>query len=259
MFSMIASYVASEDAFHCRITDVVLNLKDRHDPFYRHFVQLIPGDRKTLLMVGAMPGMLKSDLTLDELLTVVPELHDHRTLGRPFKKDIIPFIAWHRGLPIPTRFIAPITPPFKATGYTCAVCIRPRDPGATYCPRCRQIILLGRQWPNLDKKAALIESYDPALDGFLCTYTGILLEEINYHLPYFLVFDHQIPGQKKLVVAASWVNHMKGWLTHIQFWNVIAELTNHIRTGEPFDTGILNRSEWKHALYMKQVHGRQIC
>jgi hypothetical protein len=255
---MIARYITSEDAFHCGITDVVLNLKDPNDPFYRNFVMINPGNRKELLMVGAMPAMIKSDLTLNELITVTPELYDHHALGRPFMRDIIPFAAWNRGLPNPPRPIAPFIP-FKTTGYTCEICIRPRTARARYCPRCRNLISKGHRYSYVERVLALKKYYDPILDGFLCAYCGVLLEENNPHDPYFIVFDHIFPGQKELVPAAFWVNDSKGWLTADQYWRVIAALTNHIRTKEPFDTRILTRAEWKRALYLTKVHGRQVC
>jgi hypothetical protein len=159
-------------------------------------------------------------------------------------------------MPVP---VPPFAKPLRATGFKCEVCIRPRKPGNTYCPRCRQLIVMGHRWPKLDKRAALIGNYDPILDGFLCEYTGVLLEEVNFHDPYFLVYDHRIPGQRKLVPAASWVNDMKGWLSDIQFWKVIAEFANHIRTGEAFDAGVLTRSEWKRALRFRRPVGRRVA
>jgi hypothetical protein len=255
----IAAYIPSEDLFHCALFHVPLDLKDPYNPLYRNFVEIFPGRPKDQLMVSALGSMVKSDLTLEEILIVVPALADHHLKGTIFPHDIIPFAAWNREIPAKPRPIAPFTPHFKATAYTCEVCIRPRDAGAHYCPRCRKLIVMGHRWPKLDKRAGLKEYYDPVLDGFLCAYTSVLLEEVDFHDPYFLVYDHIIPGQKKLVPAAFWVNDSKGWLTADQFLKVIGEFTNHIRTGETFDTGVLTRAEWKRALYMKSVHGRRVC
>jgi hypothetical protein len=118
---------------------------------------------------------------------------------------------------------------------------------------------MGHRWPKLDKRAALIGNYDPVLDGFLCEYTGVLLEEVNFHDPYFLVYDHRVPGQKVLVPAASWVNDMKGWLSDVQFWRVIAEFTNHIRTGAPFDKNVITASGWARALRYRPIKGKRVA
>ena len=125
------SYNQALDAFLCALTGVVLNLDNPSDPCYRAFSEVIPGHHQQLIMVSSLGAMLKSDLTQTELLAVVPELHDHYTLGRPFTRNIIPFGAWNRSpfpLPVP---VPPFAKPLRATGFKCEVCIRPRKPGTT--------------------------------------------------------------------------------------------------------------------------------
>ena len=255
----IAAYILSEDAFHCALFHVPLNLEDPYNPYYRNFVETFPGIHSNQLMVSALASMLKSDLTADELVTVVPALADHHFHGTPFLRDIIPFAAWNRGIPFKPRRLAPFTPPFKATGYTCEVCIRPRDVGAHYCPRCRRLIRSGHRYSFVEKKAGLKRNYIQEFDGFLCELTGNLLNEDNPHDPWFLVYDHIKPGKKELAPAAFWANDSKGWLSADQYWNVIGEYANHIRTGEPFDPNIITRQEWKQAILRYKATGRHIA
>jgi hypothetical protein len=211
----IAAYIPSEDSFSCALFHVPLVLEDPYNPFYRNFVELFPGVPKDQLMVSALGAMLKSDLTAQELITVVPALSDHHLKGAIFPRDIIPFAAWNRRIPIKPNRSAPITPPFRATGHTCEVCIRPRDPGAHYCARCRKLITAGHRFSKVEKSKALKTHYFQDVDGFLCEYTSVPLVEDDPHDPYFLVYDHIIPGQKELVPAAFWVNDSKGWLSDV--------------------------------------------
>jgi hypothetical protein len=255
----VQAYNQPLDAFLDAFFGVVLNLDDPGHPLYRNFVEIFPGKPNNQLMTSSMGAMIKSDLLYDELLTVVPPLWDHHLKGTIFPRDIIPFAAYNREIPVKPRKMAPITPHFKSTGYTCEVCIRPRDAGAHYCPRCRRLITASHRFSYTEKKAGLKRNYTQDLDGFLCALTGVLLDENNPHDPYFLVYDHIIPGKKELAPAAFWVNDSKGWLSADQYWKVIGEYANHIRTKEPFDPNIITPKEWKQAIIRFKSLGRRIA
>lgn len=90
----------------------------------------------------------------------------------------------------------------------------------------------------------MINAFDTISNGFRCYYTGILLEEVNYRSPWYLTFDHRIPGKKgDLVVCALWVNQLKSFLTETEFKSVVGELARHIRLGTPFNRNVVD--EWR--------------
>jgi hypothetical protein len=107
-----------------------------------------------------------------------------------------------------------------------------------YCPRCRRFITVQRE--NAARRTALIAAWSPEMRGFLCHYTGILLEEKNFRSPWYINFDHLAPGKPGLVVAAAWVNRMKSFLTEGQFRAVVHALAERFRYGAPFDARVLD-------------------
>ena len=244
-------YDRSIDRFRCHLTNVAMVDDDPFSPYYVVCSQQIPGNHDVLLPNCAFTAVMKSDLSDTELLAVVPHLDDHLRTGKPFIKDIIPFKYWRRKArpAIPDKFFAGT--PTAASSKSCAICIRAPFRNSPYCPRCRKIIQ-----PKDNRQAVvatLKEHYDPEADGFRCAYTGILLEDGDIFSPWYIVMDHLVPGQEKLVPAAFWVNDMKGCMTHAGFKKALAEFANHILTGEPFDTGVITKEDWKRALrYMRR-------
>jgi len=67
----------------------------------------------------------------------------------------------------------------------------------------------------------------------------VLLEEKDFHDPWYIVFDHVIPGGTRLEVTASWVNGMKSDMTFEGFRAFVRELERVLRTGEAFDVRVL--------------------
>ena len=89
-----------------------------------------------------------------------------------------------------------------------------------FCPRCRKFIT-NKEEPHA-RVQPLINAFDPVSNGFRCYYTGILLEEYDFRSPWYLTFDHRIPGKKgNLVVCSFWVNQLKSYLTESEFRAVI--------------------------------------
>jgi hypothetical protein len=187
---------------------------------------------------------MKNALTGNEFLAVVPALSDHLELGLPFDKDTIAFTKWNiRGIPFRPRKVAPWEAPVR--GVTdCVVCHGELFPRSMYCPRCRRFITVQRE--NAARRQALIDAFDKALNGFRCHYTGVLLDENDFNSPWYLTFDHRIPGKRgDLVVAAMWVNRMKTYLTETEFRAVLKELANHIRHGTPFDKTVVDARRFR--------------
>jgi len=126
----------------------------------------------------------------------------------------------------------------------CVVCGHATVPYSIYCPRCRWYVF----WHGSGHRAyarALREAYDPNADGFVCQYTGVLLDS-EMGRPWSLNFDHVVPGDdSKFAVAAWWVNLMKTDLGAEELWKVVGELDRCWREGGEFDKEICEFRYWR--------------
>ena len=112
-------------------------------------------------------------------------------------------------------------------------------PKSMYCPRCRRFITTQRE--NAARRIAMTAAWNAKLRAFLCHYTGLKVEELDFTDLWYLSFDHVIPGKLgDLVVAALWVNRMKSFLTEAEFRAVLKQLADRFRHGTPFDTGVID-------------------
>jgi hypothetical protein len=68
--------------------------------------------------------------------------------------------------------------------------------------------------------------------GFVCYYTGMLLDLDHPKSSWYLVFDHWMPRDpRKIVITSSLINEMKSDLTEEEFWYFIRQLANFYRHG----------------------------
>ena len=64
--------------------------------------------------------------------------------------------------------------------------------------------------------------------GYYCYYTGMKLNVFNKSDPYFLEFDHLVPGDaRKIVITSSWFNELKGDLTFKELKGSVVQLYNY--------------------------------
>jgi hypothetical protein len=92
---------------------------------------------------------------------------------------------------------------------------------------------------------AMIDAWDEVGKCFRCQVTGIALEEKDHNSPFFLSFDHVIPGKKgKLQCVCRFVNQMKADLSKEEFLLLVPELADHIRTGRPFNKDVIKFQYW---------------
>jgi len=64
--------------------------------------------------------------------------------------------------------------------------------------------------------------------GYVCYYTGIELDVFDESDPYFLEFDHVVPGNpRKIVITSAWLNELKGDLTFKEFKGSVVQLYNY--------------------------------
>lgn len=115
----------------------------------------------------------------------------------------------------------------------CCLCgkrIRHYNYHTQYCPRCSEFVY------RIDRKQLPRKTVKKLLDyvrqnGFRCYYTGMLLDMINPHSPWYCVFDHWMPhDNRKVVITSSLINDMKSDLTEDEFWTMIRQLANYWRT-----------------------------
>ena len=235
--ALIDSWEESIKRFLCFYFGLPLEEKDRKHPMLMVLDHIEPG-RKRLVACGNLPNFMKGNLTGDQFKLVIPELDDHFRTERPFNRDIIRFPPLPRpARPVVRRLVAPWERPLTRVA-DCVVCHGSLYPKSMYCPRCRRFITVQRE--NAARRTALIAAWSPEMRGFLCHYTGILLEEKNFRSPWYINFDHLAPGKPGLVVAAAWVNRMKSFLTEGQFRAVVHALAERFRYGAPFDARVLD-------------------
>jgi hypothetical protein len=82
-----------------------------------------------------------------------------------------------------------------------------------------------KKFPAKAQKAvfAYIRKY-----GKRCFYTNVLLELNDDTSPWYLDFDHWLPGDpKKIVICAALVNDMKQDMTEREFWYYVCALDDH--------------------------------
>jgi hypothetical protein len=131
----------------------------------------------------------------------------------------------------------PLLPRLPAT---CIVCRKPAALRCLYCPRCRKFGRLAADDQSLLAiREALISSFDHGRGRFICHYSGVGLDEKNPKSPYYITFDHILPGQKRLVACGYLFNFMKGPMTGEQFTAVTPALADLFETGKPFDKNLI--------------------
>jgi hypothetical protein len=242
------------DRFRCAVSGAVLDETGPYGPYYITANHVYPG-RKEIVITGRLFNDMQNALTLDEFVTVVPALDDTLRGIAPFDKNIIRFVAWDR-MPAAARLSARL--PLASWERTpkpvpaCVICGHEPYPGSQYCATCRHFIYCRDEF--FARVLALKASWDPVLQAFICRYTGVPLDVADPKSPWYLAFDHLVPGQKGNIAAcAFWVNEMKYYLTEAQFRAVIHSLAEHFRHGTEFDRSLVNAGMY--AMAARRVGG----
>jgi hypothetical protein len=213
--------IQREDGFHCEYSDARLNLKNTSDPFYLQFDHPVPVESKYLKGSAAIVNQAKVDMTWLEFPVVSHEFVNCLDTGEPFNKKVVPFSHWGKGQmlvkPTNTRLVemaggarlldARLRLP-KSYDRVCWICQKYAVTGQMrYCPRCKR--LLNRRCDSWTVLApALKAAYIPNLDTFLDFHFGVPLELYNFWDPFYLSFDHPVPGLKGKVVVTSVLGNM---------------------------------------------------
>lgn len=230
------------DGFLCHYSGIRVDELDPASPWHISFDHPIPKKPGKLYVTVQLFNSMKKDLTDKEFRLAVLELA-RKFAGGKFRKNIIRFRHWFRlARPIRSLTVSPF-PLNQERLSDCEICQYPAPSKGKYCQRCNGFIL--HHTLKAARATALKDAWDPKRRGFVCHYTGILLEESDFHDPWYLTFDHPDPNDPgRLVVAAAWVNGMKTDLTEEEFRSVIAELARHFETGAPFDMNVAKLNHW---------------
>jgi len=248
--ALIQDYDGQIDGFRCRWTKLVLDTNDRYGPLSLCFDHIIPRKSSALATSSILANSMKSDLGPEEFPLAIKHLALHHA-GQPFDRDIIGFIYWAEQ---PIRLAAPLLGralfPAERTSAAiskCDICSEPSFPHSIYCPRCRRFVFWGGH-DHLPRVKALKMAWWPELRGFLCYYTGVLLNLMDPRNPWYMTYDHRIPGNDRTqVMAASWINSMKTSLSETEFWAVIKELARYLAEGGEFNRKVVRFKYWNRA------------
>jgi hypothetical protein len=235
-------YDRARDVFTCSYCGVPVNLTDRKSPFFRSFDHRIPRRHNDLALSCVLMNRMKTDLSVEEFIVVIRMLARHFLYGEPFDVSAVKFLYWNRKPR--TKAGKPLMAPMMAWHVDkCELCGKPPVPGTLYCARCHKLATDNELF-NEYKKAGLIESYDPAPDGFRCAITGVLLDIDDPYGPLGKCYDHIVPGEKRVIVVANFVNEMKTQLSLEEFKAVVIELYWHFEEGRPFRENVVKFEYW---------------
>ena len=201
----------------CCYSGMSLGVDDDTSPWYLVFSRLKSGDKSRIFPASALLNAMKSFLLKKEFWYYVLALDDHREKHLKVKK--IPLVHWH-GLNA------------SKDNRVCAGCGQAAAlKGRKYCARCARIAsrMKRARFPREAILAvwAYIRKY-----GFVCYYTGMLLDLDDLKSPWYLVFDHWMPRDpRKIVITSGVLNIMKSDLTEEEFWYFIRQLANFRRHG----------------------------
>ncbi len=234
--ALIEAWDPIHKCFRCWYTGIRLDETYPSSRRYLTFNHVIPGDGSRLVVCCRLINEMKSDLTWDEFFTVVAAFDIYRKTGI-FPKETVNLEHWARTAVQPVLAKLPLPPAKGASVVQCAICGKPSVPGSDYCPRHRKFF-----FGKYERKARLVafkRAWSAEKNGFVCEYTGVLLDENDQNSPWYVSIDHRFPGRKgELAVCARFVNSIKANLTAKQFARVMEALAR-MMDGEPFDESVI--------------------
>jgi hypothetical protein len=253
--AMRKAYDKEVDGFRDFWTDVVLDERDDGSPFSPCFDHYYPVRASRLVVTSELSNRLKAAFAPSEFPRAIAELARHHA-GEPFDRDFIDFTHWNLRAPTPTGWRTGWVEMVNAASPGCRICGRPTAKLFRYCPRCHRFVT----WNGTVRTVAvnaMKEAWSAEQGGFLCHFTGMRVEEADPRSPWFLTFDHRVPGEREtLVVAAWWVNMMKSSLSELEFWRVVGEYDRYLHEGGEFDRDVVGFDYWRKARReRRRVHG----
>jgi len=117
----------------------------------------------------------------------------------------------------------------KKRGQKCSLCGKPGfSTQSPYCRACSHFCFRMSNERFSPKVRQDLKNYVRKRRGFFCHYTEMELDVFDKSNPYFLEFDHLVPGDpRKIVTTSAWINEMKGDLIFKEFKGSVVQLYNY--------------------------------
>jgi hypothetical protein len=133
----------------------------------------------------------------------------------------------------------------KSSDRVCWICQKYAVSGQMrYCPRCKR--LLNRHCDSWTVLApALKGAYIPDLDTFLDYHLGIPLELHDFWSPFYLSYDHPVPGLKGNVVVTSILANVMKADTDVEEWHAYFRMLDRAMQGGKFKQEKLRFKYWR--------------
>ena len=102
------------------------------------------------------------------------------------------------------------------------------SPKSKYCRTCSHFCARMSDERVSPKVRQYLCRYVRKRRGYYCFYTGMELNVFTKSDPYFLEFDHLVPGDpSKIVITSAWFNELKGDLTFNELKGSVIQLNNY--------------------------------
>lgn len=216
----------------CYYTNMPLEMDDTKSPWFCVFDHLIPLDPRKIVLTSALFNGMKSALSEKEFWNIVEQLDDCKHKHKKFKKIRLAYWRhfFRRKGHGPGAGRRPISARPKVRGKKCCICGRPVfNVRSKYCLRCSRFA------HRLELKGFALKTVAAIWDyvrkyGYVCYFTGLLLDMGNDRSPWYCDFNCLTPHDpSKVVLSCSLISEMKSDLSEKEFWYYIRQLANYKR------------------------------
>jgi len=221
--------------FMCFYTGMSLNMDDPDSPWHLEFDHWMPADPSKIVLTSRLLNEMKNDLTEVEFKYYIIELDNHKKKGTRVRKKSLKF--WYRLHPPSQLDLSlPQTVVTERIHKKCTQCGKmfwAHWNTQKYCPRCDKFTMqmeYDKLPPHVIKQ---IWRY-VRKHGFVCYYTGVRLDRLNPHNPWYISYDHCTPhNDRKVVLTTRLFNAIKTELSEKEFWYMVSQLAAHFKNGTP--------------------------
>lgn len=201
-------------------------MKDIKSPWYLQFDHWIPRDSKKVVITSTLINEMKSDQSEEEFWDFVIQLDNYKKKHIKIKTG--PLVYWYRLHP---PIVSPLKTPKKQSSQ-CVICGNPVfSTYSKYCKICSnfEIRLKSKSFPR--KTVSDVWQY-VRQNGYVCYYTGMPLNMLDRHNPWYCVLSPLKPNDPKKVVITTYLLFvMKSKLSEKEFWSFIDQLAKHKKQG----------------------------
>lgn len=240
--ALIRGWKEAEDDFVCTISGLKLEDYDIHSPLFLNYDHRTPGVEGMLDVVANVFNVMKSRMTVDEFRAVLRELVRFWDTGK-FDASVLDLKYWRKASrPPPAKARNRRQEVLGAPSKLCVVCGERALAQSEFCPR--HYRFRRRKGFTPAYKAAMIKAWNKEANGFICYYSGLLLDEDDPYSPLYASFDHLTPGKDEAVMCGRIFNTMKSDMSEEEFRAVVRELVRHWDEGTAFNKDVLRLQHW---------------